>query len=723
MGRYLITRKITLHMVGAVLLATVLVLGSLWWMSTQQDRQAASSSATMIAGSLVNLETQIKTTVIDYAWWQDAYDNIEARNGHWVQSNIGSAIAGSSVTEQTVADIVAVVDADGRVLYGWDLQSAAHSNVAIIPKSVVDSMMALLADIPPTEIGARYGFAEFNGHLALLATARVTPMEIDAFADGHDFPALIMGYYLTPQRIAQLGETFLIRDLTFAKEVESPKSQLPLVGVDGRLLGYLCWTPQLPGQFIFGRVMIPVSGVLALFSLVVWAAMRNTRQLARSLASSEAEANRAARTDSLSGLPNRLALTEKIAEPETGRAAAKGRMAVIYVDINGFKAVNDTIGHSGGDIMIRQISERLQTVVPDGGFLTRIGGDEFNLILTDIDSAEDVRLLANQIIKAVNPPYSILDMQFHISGSVGYAVSNQGQWSPLEVVRHADVAMYHAKACGAQEPVAYDPALESGAFRNKQIEEALRRGLADNEINVVYQPILRAGEGSLDSVEALVRWTSKELGPISPATFIPIAEETGLIADIGQLVMRKACLDLANLPGVKLNLNISPVQLRDPMFAENMKAIADEFDVQPMRIEFELTEGIIVNHPELARKTLSLLKDAGFGLALDDFGTGFSSIGYLRRFPFDRMKIDRSFIADIGKNSKANSLLQSLITLGDALDMQVIAEGIETEEQGELITLLGCEFLQGYFYSRPIPIEEFEGFLNRRKPMRLYSVK
>jgi EAL domain-containing protein (putative c-di-GMP-specific phosphodiesterase class I) len=227
----------------------------------------------------------------------------------------------------------------------------------------------------------------------------------------------------------------------------------------------------------------------------------------------------------------------------------------------------------------------------------------------------------------------------------------------------------------------------------------------------------------MDSIEALVRWTSEDLGPNSPGTFIPIAEETGLIADIGMLVMREACNDLAALPGVKLNLNISPVQLRDPMFAENMKAVVNEFDIQPMRIEFELTEGIIVNHPELACKTLNLLKDAGFGLALDDFGTGFSSIGYLRRFPFDRMKIDRSFIADIGKSSKANSLLQSLITLGDALDLQVVAEGIETQEQGELITLLGCEYLQGFFYSRPMPIDQLPALTKRDRPVRLHSVK
>jgi len=278
------------------------------------------------------------------------------------------------------------------------------------------------------------------------------------------------------------------------------------------------------------------------------------------------------------------------------------------------------------------------------------------------------------------------------------------------------------KKTGALEPVIYEPAFESGAFQKKQIEEALRRGIENDEIRVVFQPILRSEHDEIDSVEALVRWTSEDLGPISPDTFIPIAEDTGLISEIGHLVMRKACNDLARLPGVKLNVNVSPVQLRDPMFIENMKAIAENYDIEPMRIEFELTEGIIVDHPELACNRLNLLKDAGFGLALDDFGTGFSSIGYLRRFPFDRLKIDRSFTAELGKTSKANGLMQSLITLGDALDLPVVAEGIETAGQAELLTLLGCDYQQGFYYSRPMPIEDVSAFIGGQEPAQLYSV-
>ncbi len=718
MNKYLITQKITLHMIGAVVLAVTIILGSLLWMSKQQDKQSANASVTMISGGVEALGEKIRTFTTDYAWWQDALDNVNARNEAWIYSNMASG-----VTEADTADILAIVAADGQIVYGWDSNSGKTSNPDIVPKPIGNRIVELLSDVPVTKMEARQAFAEINGQLVLLATARISPDDLDTLAKDARLSVLIMGFYLTPDRIKQIGSSFLIDDLVISSQPLAGKSVLPLNGIDGGVVGYLCWTPQYPGQSVLAKVISPVAIALALFALFAWAATANTRRLTKTLASSEAEASRAARNDTLSGLPNRLSLTELIAEPETSRAATDGKLAVIYVDINGFKAVNDTIGHSGGDIMIQQIANRLRSILPENVFLARVGGDEFNLILTELNEPEEVFALATQIISTINPPYSILDMQFQVTASVGYAISTQGQWSPLEVVRHADVAMYHAKASGAQEPVAYEPAFESGAFKNKQIEEALRRGLENNEFKVVFQPILRSCDGEIDSVEALVRWSSDELGPISPATFIPIAENTGLISDIGILVMRKACNDLARLPSVKLNINISPMQLREPMFVENMVAIADEFEIQPMRMEFELTEGIIVDHPELACKKLNLLKDAGFGLALDDFGTGFSSIGYLRRFPFDRMKIDRSFINEIGKSTKANSLLQSLITLGDALDMQVVAEGIETAEQGELLTLLGCEYLQGFHYSRPVPIDEISAALKPGNAMQIYSVK
>ncbi|MDH3194753.1 MAG: EAL domain-containing protein, partial [Hyphomicrobiales bacterium] len=226
----------------------------------------------------------------------------------------------------------------------------------------------------------------------------------------------------------------------------------------------------------------------------------------------------------------------------------------------------------------------------------------------------------------------------------------------------------------------------------------------------------------ITGVEALLRWNSAELGPVSPVTFIPIAEEAGLIVDIGKFVLQQACADMASWPGLKVNVNVSPAQLRDPMFVENVIGIVELADINPRRIEIELTEGIVVSHPELARQKLEQLKAAGFTIALDDFGTGFSSIGYLRQLPFDKLKIDRSFVADVGTSDRANSLLQSLVTLGDALDLNVVAEGVETADQARLIHLLGCELLQGFFFAKPMPIAELRARFGDDQLVRLASV-
>jgi EAL domain-containing protein (putative c-di-GMP-specific phosphodiesterase class I) len=281
--------------------------------------------------------------------------------------------------------------------------------------------------------------------------------------------------------------------------------------------------------------------------------------------------------------------------------------------------------------------------------------------------------------------------------------------------------MYRSKEQSARHPVAYVPAFESGVQKKKQIEEALRMGLENGELSVFYQPIVDASSHDMTGVEALLRWNSEQLGPVSPASFIPIAEESGLIVDIGKFVIKQACDDMAAWPGVKVNINVSPAQLRDPMFVENVIAIVELAGINPKRIEFELTEGIVVSHPELARQKLEELKTAGFTVALDDFGTGFSSIGYLRQLPFDKLKIDRSFVSDIGESDKANSLLQSLVTLGSALDLRVVAEGVETREQAKLIHLLGCDLLQGFFFSKPMPIAELRSTFGKGRVVKLVS--
>jgi EAL domain-containing protein (putative c-di-GMP-specific phosphodiesterase class I) len=272
--------------------------------------------------------------------------------------------------------------------------------------------------------------------------------------------------------------------------------------------------------------------------------------------------------------------------------------------------------------------------------------------------------------------------------------------------------MYQAKNAAEREALAYHATMETGALERKQVEAGLRRAIEKgNELKVFYQPVVRAADLTIVGFEALARWDSPEFGSVSPGLFIPVAEETGLIHDIGRMVVHQACRDLARWPGYRMALNVSPVQLRDPDFADDIAAIVRGHGLLAERFELELTEGILVNNPTIAKRKLAMLKEFGFTLALDDFGTGFSSIGYLRQFPFDILKVDRSFVRDIGVNATANALIQSLVSLGDALGLSVIAEGIENEEQLKLLRLIQCEYVQGFMISRPVPADEIDALI------------
>jgi diguanylate cyclase (GGDEF)-like protein len=421
---------------------------------------------------------------------------------------------------------------------------------------------------------------------------------------------------------------------------------------------------------------------------------------------------------------NRYGFNELLDSPEADDAAAAGELALIYIDINGFKSVNDSIGHHGGDEVVKLVADRLRSALPPGAVFARIGGDEFAVALLGKSVKDTAPGIAAAMVHAFDEPFAVSGFEFHATAAVGYAVANGHRLTPAELLRRADLAMYMAKNVAEREALAYHSTMETGALEKKQVETAMRRALEVGDIKVFYQPVVRTSDLKVVGLEALVRWNSTEFGNIAPGIFIPVAEETGLIHDIGRLVLNQACQDLGRWPDLKMAINISPVQLRNPNFADDVMAIVDRYGVSPHQFELELTEGILVDNPTMAKRKLTVLKDLGFILSLDDFGTGFSSIGYLRQFPFDILKVDRSFIRDIGLNSTANALIQSLVSLGDAMDLSVIAEGIETEDQLKLLRLVQCEYAQGFLICRPVPateIDELLGALGDERRIRLRS--
>lgn len=696
-----LTRRITLLLFGAVAATIFTISAVLVWMAGEFNEKSQNDSQVMIQGGLEAIDNTLRLVTVDYSWWQDAYDNINADNADWVISNIGSGVVDSSAL-----DLAVVAPPSGEAKYGWiKNQEVEGPQAGLLTPEQIQRMRKLIDNTPQDEVVALTQFEMVGEQLVLLAAAHITSddpsgLEFDTLATN------IFGFIFDEDRISKLGETFLTDDLKLSKDIETDKQHIALRGVGDEVLGYLVWTAPAPGAELLRKTLLPLSAALISFAAIGFLVAYGANKFAEELGRKEAESYENARTDSMTLLPNRFHFVEALGRGKTRNANHKGQTAVIFLDVDGFKNVNDTIGHAGGDDLICQVAQRLEAIMPKDAFLARVGGDEFNILLIGENVTSDVDVVAHKCIEEIQKDFRVKGRIFRVSVSVGYAISEANLTSCEEVVRRADVAMYQAKSQKSGEPVAYDKEYESNLFKNKQIDDALRAALNAEEVEVYYQPIVNSQSGKMELVEALVHWESRDLGHMSPAEFIPIAEESGLIGTLGTYVFRKVCNDLVKQPDLKASINMSPVQLLDPLLVENLMSIIEQTGVDTKRIELELTEGIVVSHPDLAREKLAVLNAAGFSIVLDDFGTGFSSIGYLRQLPFDKLKIDRSFINGVETNVESLNLMESIASLGRALDLTVVAEGVETAEQANLAHLAGCNQIQGFYFSEPLPIEE-----------------
>ncbi len=712
---------ITLQAAIRILMTVVTVVLATLWMAHKQNEQAQKATLTMVGGGLDAWEDHVKAFTRDYALWDAGYDAYVAGDKTWLYENIGAGI-----TETEVADIIVMFGQDGKITYESVREELNAVPSQIFTPEVVGQIQDLAKDINVADGEQRSGYLRSGNDVLMIAVAHITPISRLAEFDTTTLPYMVLGLYLNRDRLDDLGQKFLIDDLHL--ELGAPAREIVEAGfsvisnMSGQPIGAMTWSPPTPGFAVLRNVFLPLTGGILLSCLFAIGTAFRTRSIAAKLAANEAAAVTAARRDNLTGLINRYGFNEALDSPEFREASEAGELGMIYIDINGFKAVNDSIGHHGGDELVKLVATRLKATLPPGTAFARIGGDEFAAALLGKNSNETASGSAAAMVHAFDEPFTVAGFEFHATAAVGYAVSGGQRLSPPELLCRADLAMYLAKNVAEREALVYHPTMETGALEKKQVEAALRRAVEAEEIKVFYQPVVRATDMAVVGLEALVRWNSKEFGNVSPALFIPVAEDTGLIDDIGRFVMRQACIDIARWPGLKIAINVSPVQLRDPNFAADMTAIVQRHGLSPHQFELELTEGILVNNPTIAKRRLATLKELGFILSLDDFGTGFSSIGYLRQFPFDILKVDRSFVRDIGLNATANALIQSLVSLGDAMNLSVIAEGIENEDQLKLLRLVQCEYVQGFLISRPVPATEIDALLatlNDKRQVRI----
>ena len=429
--------------------------------------------------------------------------------------------------------------------------------------------------------------------------------------------------------------------------------------------------------------------------------------------SAELELAHRALHDGLTGLPNRSLFLDRLGQALRRSRRRDRGVAVVFLDLDRFKVVNDSLGHKAGDRLLVDVAMRLSSALRPSDTLARFGGDELTLLCEDIDGPDDARAIAQRLLETFAEPFTVSDGEAFLQASIGIALSRDGFETPEDLIRDADAAMYRAKDRG-QGIELFDEAMRQDARDRLALEAALRRGIGRDELRLHCQPLVSLAEGRIEGFEALVRWEHPERGLVPPGSFIPLAEETGLIVPVGAWVLREACatlrriVDETGMDHLQVSVNVSPRQLQQPDFVAQVRAALDDHGLEPERLVVEITESAIMETGAAA--ILRALKDLGVRLAMDDFGTGYSSLAHLRRFPLDVIKVDRSFVAGLG-DGQGSSIAGAIVSLAHALGLRTVAEGIEDDDQRRAVLALGCDIGQGFLFARPMPVDDLTRLL------------
>ncbi len=721
-----IANTIIIPVIGVMLLAVVFVFAILIWSSALTDTAAEDSERNLIEGSLALQLDQLSNQQEAAAVWDDAY--FRAKRGSeeaaWLLHRVAISLSQmhghtrTAILDRNLSAIVAYDDDGAANWLDETLLTALSGPVTRVRASYIASFKKTPSGTYRFQPDYRANHRTIFENGVVLAGGRphyfsvtaISPQTHNIGAD-RDAPAVLLSFVaMTPSVLGRLSGMAGIAGIEAGPVQQSRSDVASILVMDpsGQPVTRLNWRSSRPGSLMLMRIL-PVLVLLVLAIAAMTALLLNyARQSTRKLANSEARAIYAAQHDSLSGLPNRdyfsRMLVEALADYQDERSA-KGLTAVIYIDLDHFKDINDTLGHAAGDEVIKAVTARLRTIVPPTGMLARISGDEFAMILSGCRSRSLIEYQLSHIQDELSRPLRVAGSELYVSLSMGAAIAPQDGTTAGELLRKADIALYDAKANGRRRWSFFDPAMEEHVHTRDKIARDLRRAIDNDLLSVAYQPQLDSRTGRVAAVETLVRWTQPDHGPISPAIFVPIAEETGLINDLGLWVLRRACRDAHNWPDITVSVNISPTQFRHPRFIDQVIETLSAFDVAPSRLEIEVTESVFAGKDDTVLTAMKRLKELGLKIALDDFGSGYSSLSYLRRFPFDILKIDRDFISPVDESPQAQAIVRTIIDLGAALGMTVVAEGIETAPQVQFLTSAGCERMQGYYIGRPAPVE------------------
>jgi diguanylate cyclase (GGDEF)-like protein len=569
--------------------------------------------------------------------------------------------------------------------------------------------------IPPIQSNA---IARIGGQVYVVTATLVQPDFGKHLPKGPRAPITLAAKPINGAMLKAFADRYLLAEPVLVSPgfQSAQHQQVVLNALDRTPLAALAWIPARPGTILREKIQVPLMIGVLLLALLALSVVRRGATIVQELIASEKRSKHLAYHDLLTQLPNRAMLFEQLRALLGSRQPGGIQLAVICVDLDRFKEVNDKLGHHAGDLLIQAVAARLCACCEQAALIARLGGDEF-VILHEVTSDAVLEDLPGNILAAVSERVSTEYGWLEVGCSLGIAVVDNPGVEPSEALRWADVALYRSKESGRSCVTLFEPEMDEALRARQSLEADLRAALQDGSLSMVYQPQVDR-HGAITAVEALLRWNHPERGAVPPVVFVPLAEETGVILALGEFVLRRVFSETHSWQQARVAINISAVQLRTPGFAALVTRLAAQAGIDPARYEIELTEAALWSHEPLIFANVDALKRLGFSIALDDFGTGYSSLSVLQRFAIDRIKIDGSFVSGLGNSGEADALVDAMVKLARAMNLSVIAEGVETEAQKERLVKSGCREFQGHLTGMPLPADQTAQLLGVSVPQR-----
>jgi diguanylate cyclase (GGDEF)-like protein len=675
----------------ATLLAVVVIMAGLTWFSLWQTAREANAvdlerTRQAVGTAMVEQGKRLGAIAGDNAQWDDAAFAVYAPV---IDQDFIDRTWRTSTDITGLLDTIAIIGADYSVKASFESGKVTNRDYV---KTYGKSFQTLIDKAAAGE-QAVTGIIKADDGIRFIAVEKIRAIEEE---NAHVGEGMMPILYVASRRLEStvlndISNQLVLKGLRFSEEQTA--NSAAIVDPSKRIIGWMHWTPNQPGDKAIARSWPIMTGGVLLCLFVVGA-------LARFGFRAITEINRSAFVDSLSQLPNRRSLKAGL------RTAVKNgeMLALAFIDLDGFKDVNDNFGHAVGDQLIQKCAETGQRAAKDCAMVARLGGDEFAIFASGADAPERLERAVDIFLARLTQPFRIGDRSIIVGASVGLAVEtgDDVDGSATELMRKADIAMYASKRTGKMRKTWFSDGLDQMRAQTLEMENKLRAALDSNAFQVHYQPLVDAKNGKMIAVEALLRWNHPDDGEISPVQFVPVAEETGLINLIGLFVLRRACSDALRWPDTNLSVNVSTAQLRNPDFPEQLRQVLAETGFPAARLELEITETYVILDPQTARDVLDQIRALGVRIALDDFGTGYASIGFLRQFCFDKLKLDRSLVADAISDDPARAMLLASLTVARALKMSVTAEGIENAGQADFMRAIGCDHLQGWHFAAAV---------------------